>query len=357
MVLSAGLFYWAENSRVQVRQPHYDLKLTAAQRMAQALDVLRQDRAAAGWALDDVNDPYQSAIIGLQYSIITTDQGDLGAKLTSVNPNFAAVILQMILDAGLKTGDKVAVAFSGSFPALNIAVIVACETLGIEPVITTSVGASMWGANEPDFTYLDMESILYRQGVIKHRTVAASFGGGRDIGRSLSQAGRAAIEDAIQRNGVAQIAARSLSEAMDQRRSVYNQYAGKDGYSAFINVGGGIAVLGHPENGQLIPGGLNRTYDQRNYPARGLIHEYWEQGLPIIHLLNISEIAEAYGLPLAPVPLPAAGTGKIFFVERYNLSIAWVSTALLLAVLLTVLFLDRDKYRLREEGVDPDTLM
>ncbi|TKJ41894.1 hypothetical protein CEE37_04815 [candidate division LCP-89 bacterium B3_LCP] len=357
MILAAGLYYWAEHSRQEVRQPNYDQKKEAAQRMVRALDVLREDRLAAGWALDEVNDPNQSAVIGVQYSLITTDEGDLGAKLTAINPNFAAVILQMLMDADVTRGDKVAVAFTGSFPSLNIATIIACEVLEVVPVIITSVGSSMWGANNPEFTYLDMETILLNEGIISNRTMASSIGGGQDIGRSLSGAGRVAVEDAIQRNDTSPITSTSLTESQSARRDIYRQQEGKNGYGAFINIGGGIAVLGHPVNGSLIKPGLSTTYIQQNYPARGLIHEFWEQGTPIIHLQNIGEIADTYGLPRAPVPLPPVGAGTIFSVERYNLTVAWVSVIILMGTLLVVLLLDRDKYKLREEGVDPDTLM
>ncbi len=357
MVLAAGLFYWAENSRVQVKQEHYDLKLEAAQKMAQALSVIRENRAAAGWALDEVNDPDQSALIGLQYSIITTGEGDLGAKLTSINPNFAAVVLQMLKDAGVKSGDKAAVAFTGSFPALNIAVLTACEVLGVEPVIITSVGSSMWGANNPDFTWLDMEKALYDAGVIRHRSVAASIGGGDDIGRSLSRAGRAAVIQAIERNSIPLIEASSLQDAQAKRREIYREQAQGKSYRVFINVGGGVATLGHPENRDLIPPGLNKTYLQLNYPQSGILHEFWEKGVPVIHLANVNEIARRYGLPLSPVPLPPVGSGEIFTVERYNLSIAWIAVIVLFTALIGVLLLDRDKYKLRKEGVDPDTLL
>ena len=356
-LLAVALFYWAENSRVQVRQPNYDLKLQASQRMQEALDALRKDRLAAGWALDEVNDPYQSALIGVQYSLITTDQGDLGAKLTSINPNFAAVILQMLLDAGVQQGDRVAVAFTGSFPALNLAVIIASEVLGVEPIIITSVGASMWGANEPEFTYLDMENILFKQGLIHYRTQAASIGGGEDIGRSLSLEGRRLIEEAITRNGIRLISGRSLEDNKEQRRAIYREQPQKKPYKAFINVGGGVAILGSAEVGDMIPPGLNKVYPQMNYPARGLIHEFWDQGIPVIHLLNVDQIAMQYGLPRAPVPLPPVGAGAIFTVERYNLTVAGIATVILFSVLLFVVLLDRDKYKLKEEGVDPDTLM
>ncbi|RJP76918.1 MAG: poly-gamma-glutamate system protein [Candidatus Zixiibacteriota bacterium] len=357
MILAAGLFYWAENSRVWVRQPHYDMKLQAAQRMQQSLEVLRRDRAEAGWTLDEINDPNQSALIGVQYSLITTDEGDLGAKLTSINPNFAAVILQMLLDAEVQQGDQVAVAFTGSFPALNLATIIACEVLGAEPVIVTSVGASMWGANEPEFTYLDMERILYKQGLIRHRSLAASIGGGEDIGRSVSLAGRGLIEESILRNNVALIGGKSLEENQELRRQLYRQKAQGILYKVFINVGGGSAVLGSTENGDLIPPGLSKVYLQKNYPSRGLIHEFWEMGVPVIHLLNVDRLANQYGLPRAPVPLPPVGSGAIFQVERYNLTVAGISCAILFTVLLFIVILDRDKYKLKEEGVDPDTLM
>lgn len=357
MFLAAGLYYWAEHSRVAVRQPNYEPKIEAAEKMVEALNTLRRNRLDAGWALDEVNDPNQSAMIGFQYSLITTDEGDLGAKLTAINPNFAAVILQMLHDAGAREGDQVAVAFTGSFPALNIATIIACEAMGVEPVIITSVGASMWGANAPDFTYLDMESVLVEEGIISHRTLAASIGGGQDIGRSLSMAGRAAIEEAIARNNIRLINALSLEESQQMRHEIYQEHVGTAGYLAFINVGGGISVLGHPVNGGLIPPGLNKTYLPYNYPARGLIHEYWEYGTPVIHLLDVIALADQYGLPRAPVPLPPVGMGRIFSVERYNLTIVWISVLVLFGALLAVLLLDRDKYKLREEGVDPDTLV
>jgi poly-gamma-glutamate system protein len=357
LVLAAVLFYWSDNSLVKVYQPNYDMKLKAARKMEQALDSLRYNRQQAGWSLDEVNDPNQSALIGAQYSLITTDQGNLQAKLTTINPNFAAVILQMLLDAGIKSGDKVAAGFTGSFPALNLAVIIACETLGAEPVIITSVGSSTWGANDPDFTYLDMENILFQQGVIHHRSVAASIGGGDDIGRSLSRAGRRIIEVAAIRNHVPMISGKSLAENITGRREIYRQEAGGQKYRLFVNVGGGVAVLGSEESGALIPPGLNPEYIVRNYPARGLIHEYWEQGLPIIHLLNVDNIAQKYGLPKAPVPQPPVGSGLVFTVNRYNMVVASISAVILFGALLIVVLLDRDAFKLKESGVDPDTLM
>jgi len=357
MVLAAVLFYWAESSRVQVKQPYYDLKIEAAKQMVKALDALRQNRLDAGWALDEVNDPYQSALIGLQYSIMTTDKGDLGAKLTTINPNFSAVVLQMLKDAGVQEGDNVAIGATGSFPALNIATIIACEVIGAEPAMITSVGSSMWGANNPEFTYLDMENLLYQKGIIKHKSLAASIGGGDDMGRSISQAGRLAIIESMRRNDVPYIQAESLKASMEQRRMVYRQFAAGQPYKVFINIGGGVAVLGHSENAHLIPSGLSTTYLQLNYPALGLIHEFWERGTPIINFVDVNHIAREYGLPLSPVPLPPVGAGAIFSMEKYNLNIAWISVVILFTALILVLVLDKEKHKLWKQGVEPDSLL
>ena len=81
-------------------------------------------------------------IIGVEFNEITTTLGALESKRTSANPNFAAVLVDLLLEADLEEGDKVAMNLSSSFPALNIASIVACETLDLEPVIISSIGSS-----------------------------------------------------------------------------------------------------------------------------------------------------------------------------------------------------------------------
>ena len=48
----------------------------------------------------------------------------------------------------------------GSFPALNVSLLAACEQMQLRALPITSVGSSMWGANDPAFTWLDMEKLL-----------------------------------------------------------------------------------------------------------------------------------------------------------------------------------------------------
>ena len=87
---------------------------------------------------------------------------------------------------------------TGSMPGANIAVLSACQAMKVIPVIISSVGASQWGANQLDFTWLDMESALAKNDLfITFRSVAASIGGRNDMGRLLSPSGRKIITDNI----------------------------------------------------------------------------------------------------------------------------------------------------------------
>ena len=47
-----------------------------------------------------------------------------------------------------------------------MAVLSALKAIEAYPVTITSVGASQWGANQVDFTWLDMEKILHANQLI-----------------------------------------------------------------------------------------------------------------------------------------------------------------------------------------------
>ena len=47
----------------------------------------------------------------------------------------------------------------------------------IHPIIISSIEACQWGANQVDFTWLDMEDILIENKLINSRSVASSIGG------------------------------------------------------------------------------------------------------------------------------------------------------------------------------------
>jgi poly-gamma-glutamate system protein len=345
-LLSLLAFIAVENSKQYVRQEWYTEKLDAAKLAEKAELFIKNFRLEHGVFVDEVNDPNMTELIGQEYSLITTDQGNIEAKLSATNPNFAAVIVQLLKEAGLEEGDNVAVAFSGSFPGMNISVIAALETLGLNPILITSVGASNFGANDPYFTWLDMESVLYNGGVFHNKSIAASMGGGNDNGRGLSPEGRNLIISAIERNGVEFINEKHLENSIAKRMEIYEKAGQGKPIKAFINVGGGIASLGNTVNGEMIQSGLTERLPLSNFPLHGVIIQMGRKGIPIIHLLNINQLMTKYGLPYNPVPLPEPGEGGIFVQEKYNLVVTSIATAFLVVVIIFVFLGERKRHRL-----------
>lgn len=343
-----------ENSKLDVKQEWYNEKLEAARLSKLAAEYLKNHRLENGVFVDEVNDPNQTALIGQEYTLISTDRGDIESKLSSLNPNFAAVIVQLLKDAGLNEKDNVAISFTGSFPGLNISVMAAVETLRLRPIIITSVGSSNFGANDPYFTWLDMENILNKANIFHSRSLAASIGGGSDNGRGLSPEGRDLIIAAIRRNEMDFIYEKHLENSIARRLEIYEKNSNNEPVKAYINVGGGIASLGNAINGNLIPAGLTEYLPVKNFPVHGVIIDMGKRGIPIIHLLNIGQLLEKFDLPLSPVPLPEPGDGGIFTQKRYNFVVTLIATLILVTVIIFVFISERKQHRL---GSDPVPLL
>lgn len=333
-VVAIGCQVVLEATRVEKRMPHHEVKLQASRLAGEGFEVLRRQRISEGAVLDLSNDPAGTGLIGPEYSLITNSRGVLSAKLTTLNPNFAAVMVDYFAQCRLHQGDAVAVAVSGSFPALNCCVYAALTAMELQPIIITSVGASNWGANDPNFTWLDMERLLVQEGVFSCYSVAASPGGADDMGRGLSPEGRRLIWEAVDRNGVARLESNSIEESVQKRMEIYEREARPGRIKAYINLGGGIASLGSSQNRALIPTGLSTDLGLRNFPRKGVIIRMAQKGIPVIHLNQVEAIATKFGLPVAPDYLPGVGEGEVFTRSAYNV---WVA-AVLLALYLFLTF-------------------
>src|SRR5690606_13924448 len=90
--------------------------IEASRLMARATAALRECRAARGIALDRAADPNGTGLIGVEDSKITTSSGQLEAKRTTTNPDFAALVVSLLREVGVGKGDAVAVGASSSFP-------------------------------------------------------------------------------------------------------------------------------------------------------------------------------------------------------------------------------------------------
>jgi poly-gamma-glutamate system protein len=157
--------------------PRYPEMLEAARALQAASRGLYAEKAARGLLPPAGSDPNRTGMIGYEYTPLTTTVGDLAAKRTTTNPDFAAAEVRLLASLDLQPGTPVAVILSGSFVGGGIATIAALEALKLRPVLIVSLGASMWGATNPEFNLLDMLTLLAREGVVHTRPIATVPGG------------------------------------------------------------------------------------------------------------------------------------------------------------------------------------
>ena len=338
-ILAVILYAVAETTRSPDYARAFAQKNDAVRLMQRAEAAILAAKVQRDVPIDYHNDPERTGLIGPQFSLITTDRGSQESKNLAAHPNFAAAAVQMFLEAGMRRGDLVAVGVTGSLPGLNLAVLSACSVLGLEPVVITSVGSSMFGATDPEMTWLDMEAVLARDQILPYRSVAASLGGGADVGRGLSPAGRQLIHDAINASGARMIEPSNLLEAVRKRVSIYDRVSRTRGKEIrmFVNVGGGVASVGGAQNARLIRTGLSRKLVERTYPNRGVLNVFAERGVPVIHLLEVEQLARRYGIvDRYDEPAPV-GKGPLFLTMKYNLWLVASSALLLFVACLFVL--------------------
>jgi poly-gamma-glutamate system protein len=319
-----------ERFKVQIQEPWHQEKLAASRLAENSFKAIRVERLRRGLPIDVEADPAQSGLIGTLMTPNTSNTGSLSSKQTSVNPNFAGVMVHYFKKAGVREGDVVAVGYSGSFPAINVAVLAAIETLKLKPVIIASAASSQWGANEPDLNWLDMEQVLFDQKLISHRAVAASIGGIEDKALGMTKRGRTTLEQAIQRSNLPMIAPTNFAESIVERMRIYREQAGGEPIKAYVNVGGGTTSVGKKIGKLNFKPGLNRELPGPLYGLDSVMARFVEEGVPVIHWVKINQLADHYGFPLQPQTTPAVGTGKIFVREDYN---RWLVAGLLLAII------------------------
>jgi poly-gamma-glutamate system protein len=238
----------------------------------------------------------------------------------------------------VENGDTIAVAFTGSMPGANIGVLAACSAMEIHPVIITSLGASEWGATDPYFTWVDMETELFRQDVFKKVSIAASMGGGGDRGKDLSPNGRELLKEAINRNYhiLQSIQEKDLESSISKRIDLFGKVLPLSDYKVYLNVGGGAASVGPRINARLVPPGLSSAASLKGDLADCVLKRFVDVNVPVIHIHNIEELAEKYDLPFSPIPMPETGIGQIFAQLIFNRTISLIALILTLGSLTAV---------------------
>ena len=355
LISIAGLLM-VERWKVIQEQPYFEEKIKAANLAADAFEAVRAERVKLGPPIDPVNDPAETGLIGLPMSPVTSVLGHLSSKQTSTNPNFAAVMVELLKEAGVQEGDVVAVGVSGSFPALNVCTYAALETLGVKPLVISSASASQWGANVPQLMWPDMEHLLRQKRVDDEgkelpplfdiKSIACSIGGNDDQGEGLTEEGLKLVQVSIQRNGLTPLRVelpeslqnlepveRALAEMranIETRMAMYRDEAKGRPIAAYINVGGGTVSVGKDVGKKMFKSGLNLRPPRDVREIDGVMARFANEGVPVIHMIRINTLANNFGLPLEPIAAPPLGDGGVFRGIAY-------STPLVIGVLAFIL--------------------
>ena len=160
--------------------------------------------------------------------------------------------------------------------------------------------ASSWGATSPGFTWPELEVRLDAAGILRRATVAVSAGGDGDRALDLDDEGRA-LARAIAARCAGQLRARlvepaDFESAIRTRLEAFDAARGGRPIAAFVNVGGTEAALGRSPAILRVQNGWlgNAPFDSS--PGRGLVARMVEQGVPVLHILNVRGLAVRWGI-------------------------------------------------------------
>ncbi|HPM02796.1 MAG TPA: poly-gamma-glutamate system protein [Candidatus Cloacimonadota bacterium] len=354
-LLSIVLFYIAQYSKKEVQQDFYKEKVLASEANDTAMKVLKDELLSLGYTIDKLNDPNETGLVGTSVSTITTSRGTLSERLATLNPNFAAVMIDMLKKCDLKEGDYVAVGVTGANPGANLALYMAMETPKLKPVIVVSAGSSTYGANRELFTWLDMETALFDNQLISFKSKYATLGGTNDIGRGLPPEGRDNLMRAILRNQVNPLSGNNMKENIQLRYDTYMNELPKDiQYAAFINIGAGVGNVGSLVNAKIIPTGINKNLAEKNFKEPGVMMLFAKKNIPVIHVYNVMKLVKDHKLERNPVSMPKPGQGAIFSKQVNNVLVAVICWIVLVAAIITVIIFDRHDRHFMSNIVDPD---
>lgn len=330
-IAAVAALFVVETFTRQQTSDNYDRMLSASRIMQEAIEVLRPIRGR----IEPINpsvDPLRSGLIGVASSGITSNSGDLDSKQATINPNWAAVAIRLLDDAGVEPGDRVAVAVSGSFPALNIAVYSALQVMDVDPVIIVSGSASQWGANVPAFGWMDMARELRAARVIDIKADAATLGGIEDRGIGLDESGQQAIRRSAERADIEMVVPDNYEAAVAERIRIYREGAGGEPIAALVNVGGGTATTGPNAIDHFFGSGLQRSAPSRAFRVPSVMGYFLREEIPVINFSGIRSLSTRYDMPYPPQQMPSVGTGGVYNAEGYRRWLAGLMILLLLGL-------------------------
>ena len=178
----------------QERKDHYEMRnaVNLAENWFSDIESMKKQKMITSDVKTNIK---YSALIGDEFTDITTTLGSLDAKEISTNPEFAALIVKYLTDLEIDSTKTVGLILSGSFPALAISSLAAIQSLNTKAVIFSSLGSSMYGANQHGATWVEIENYLRENGNLRYRSSIITLGAEDDNGGGLSEEGILILEN------------------------------------------------------------------------------------------------------------------------------------------------------------------
>ena len=348
-IINVLVYYFVSTSVVTYKSSDYELKINSAIKMENALNILKKYGRKYPFLS---RDPYDTRLVFLntENSPLLTDIGKYEAKSTVLKPNFSALIIDHFSKAGLSKGDTIAISMTGSMPGANIAVLIACETMGLEYISISSLGASSWGATDMSLSWPKMEKILFDNKFIVKVSDKFTYGGGADYlkrgtryrkiygGDSkrfsvdslmMSLYPEKTMDELFLLHGLSNDKVLNdstgsiLKTSINKRISFYEKSC-SDGsllcFDAYVNVGGGVASFGYKGKNKLKDnyGYVKATdvldilpsFEKRN----SVMAKFSESNIPLINITEIEKLIKGSDIGYFNSPvidgLDQIGNGK-----------------------------------------------
>ena len=354
------MVYLAVNSETKIEKLGYREKIQASNKMEKIILALDENFEFEKSKLDI----YETGLFGANNSSITTiqdyDSLMIKSKLLTTHPNFAAIIVEFFYDAEIDAGDTIAVSMTGSFPGANIALLSACETMGVIPIIISSAGSSSWGANRESFSWPAIESFLYDEKLIKKQSIAYSMGGDNDNGDNLSDAGIELLESIIP-NNIIFVNRLNLFDNIDKKIELFRNSC--TDYSMYVNIGGGASSLGPGNDKDTLQVGLLNILDMEDSQFDGfessIAYQFLKkESIPMLNIKNITKlVSDSYKEEFFKGDMEI-GKGSLFYkYDSYNPVVILLCLFLSLGLIASIGIFSHLQIKRRMETHEVDSII
>ncbi len=326
---------------------YYDEMVNASTLTKESFEIIKKYKTDNNIEISE-KDSLKTGLIGPSYSYTCSGGGEIDAKLTSTNYNFAALYIKYFKNVGLKDNDEVAMLFSGSFPALNIAALCAAYTLNLKVCIMASISGSNYGSIDKDFNFIDMFYVLKVNNLFPNYTIDMySPGSHDDNGTLFYDVDKDYILNRLNTYGYEYKEITNYTDNVNYRIDYIKNKL--PNLKLFVNVGAQTLGVGKNECDRTTNttdiGLIKGRYKPNEYEGNkniGLIDYYLNRGIDVIHMLKLKTLCNKEGLLYNPLSIPDIGQEDVYYDKTYNLFIPIIGLSLTF-IGLTYYYLDKKK--------------